>query len=371
MKARYQYRFYPTDQQKQRLAQLFGCVRVVYNDALSICKNAEKNPTIGDLQKIVITKAKKTPEREWLKGVCASTLQQSIADLGVAFKNFFDSCSGKRKGKKAGYPKFKKKESAQSARFVGTNFNISSKSVYMVGVGNVQPVWSRELPSLPSSVTVIKDCGNRYFLSFVVEIDAPQIPAQNQSVGIDLGIKTFAALSNGEMVQAPNLKAADRKVRKLQKQLARCKDGSNRRNVIKLKIAKVHNKIKDARKDFQHKLSTRLVVEFQNVVLEDLNVSGMMKNRKLSRAIGNQAWYQFRALLEGKCGKFGRTFKVISRWEPTSQTCSSCGFRWGKLDLKVRSVKCLNCGTEHDRDLNAAINIQTVGMGHRHDLKRA
>jgi putative transposase len=371
MKARYQYRFYPTDQQKQSLAQLFGCVRVVYNDALSICKNAEKNPTVGDLQKLVITQAKKTHEREWLSSVLAVPLQQSVADLGIAFKNFFDSCSGKRKGKKVGYPKFKKKESAQSARFTVGAFSIKGKYVHLGKIGEVHPIWSRELPSPPSSVTVIKDCGNRYFLSFVVEIEAPQIPAQNQSVGIDLGIKTFATLSNGEFVHSPSYAALDRKVRKLQKQLARCEKGSNRRKVVALKIAKAHNKIADLRKDFLHKLSTRLVIENQSIILEDLNVSGMMKNRKLSRAISIQGWYTFRSLVEGKCAKFGRDFKVISRWEPTSQVCSSCGFKWGKLDLKIREVKCLNCGEHHDRDVNAAINIQKVGIGHRHDLKCA
>lgn len=371
MKARYQYRFYPTDQQKSDLARMFGCVRVVFNDALALCLKSEKKPSCADLQKIVITQAKKTEEREWLKEASNVALQQSVADLEAAYKNYFESKSGKRKGKAVSRPKFKKKESAQSYRLTRNGFSWSDNFLSLAKIGEVRVVWSRPIPFEPSSVTVIKDCANRYFVSFVVEIEAPQIPAQNQSVGIDLGIKTFAALSSGEMVQAPDLKASDRKVRKLQKQLARCKDGSNRRNVVKLKIAKAHNKIKDARKDFQHKLSTRLVTEFQSVVLEDLNVSGMMKNRKLSRAIGNQAWYQFRALLEGKCGKFGRSFKVISRWEPTSQVCSSCGFRWGKLDLKIRSVKCLNCGVEHDRDLNAAINIQMVGMGHRHDLKRA
>jgi putative transposase len=371
VKARYQYRFYPTDQQKQSLARLFGCVRVVYNDALAICKESEKNPSTPDLQKIVITQAKKTPEREWLKEVCASTLQQSVRDLGVAFKNFFDSCTGKRKGPKVGYPKFKKKESAQSARFVGTNFGVSGDFVYMVGVGNVQPVWSRELPSLPSSVTVIKDCGNRYFLSFVVEVEGPEISAKNQSVGIDLGIKTFATLSTGEFVHGPSYKALDRKVRKLQKQLKRCEKGSNRRKVVALKIAKTHNKIADLRKDFLHKLSTRLVIESQSIILEDLNVSGMVKNRKLSRVISMQGWAAFRSLVEGKAAKFGREFKVISRWEPTSQICSSCGFKWGKLGLGVREVKCLNCGQSHDRDINAAINIQMVGMGHRHDLKCA
>ena len=370
MKARYQYRFYPTDQQKGDLARMFGCVRVVFNDTLALCLKSGKKPSINELS-AALTASKKTEEREWLREVSSVALQQSVADLETAYKNYFESKSGKRKGKPVSRPKFKKKESAQSARLVGTAFSFKSGKLNLAKIGAVRVVWSRPLPFEPSSVTVIKDCANRYFVSFVVEIEAPQVPAQNQSVGIDLGIKTFAALSNGEMVQAPNLKAADRKVRKLQKQLARCKDSSNRRNVVKLKIAKAHDKIKDARKDFQHKLSTRLVEEFQTIVLEDLNVSGMMKNRKLSRAIGNQAWYQFRALLEGKCGKFGRNFKVISRWEPTSQVCSSCGFRWGKLDLKIRSVKCLSCGTEHDRDLNAAINIQKVGMGHRHDSKCA
>ena len=370
MKARYQYRFYPTDHQKGDLARMFGCVRVVFNDALALCLKSEKKPSINELS-AALTASKKAEERKWLREVSSVALQQSIADLEAAYKNYFESKSGKRKGKAVSRPKFKKKENAQSARFARNGFTFSNGVFSLAKIGHVSVVWSRPMPFEPSSVTVIKDCANRYFVSFVLEIEAPQVPAQNQSVGIDLGIKTFAALSNGEMVQAPNIKADDRKVRKLQKQLARCKDGSNRRNIVKLKIAKAHNKIKDARKDFQHKLSTRLITEFQNIVLEDLNVSGLMKNRKLARAIGNQAWYQFRTLLKGKCDKFGRTFKVISRWEPTSQVCSSCGFRWGKLDLKVRSVKCLNCGTEHDRDLNAAINIQMVGMGHRHDLKRA
>lgn len=370
MKARYQYRFYPTDQQRQSLARLFGCVRVVWNDALAICKRSEKKPSSGDLQKIVITQAKKTEERAWLSEVSNIPLQQSVADLETAFKNFFDSCKGKRKGSQVGYPKFKKRSSRQSARLTRGGFSIKGDGVYLAKIGLVNPIWSRELPSPPSSVTVIKDCANRYFLSFVVEIQSIDLKAKNQSIGIDLGIKTFAVMSNGEKAESPNYKPIDRKLRSFQKKFARQTSGSNRREKTRLKLARLHNQIADKRKDFLHKLSTKVVSENQVIVLEDLNVSGMVKNRKLSRAISQQGWGEFRAMCEAKSEKFGRDFRVVSRWEPTSQVCSDCGFKWGKLDLSVRSILCLNCGTTQDRDDNAAKNIQMVGMGHRHDLKR-
>lgn len=370
MKARYQYRFYPTAQQRQSLAQLFGCVRVVWNDALAICKQSEKLPSNNDLQKLVITQAKKTVEREWLSEVSNIPLQQSVADLGVAYKNFFDSLKGKRKGKKVGSPNFKKKTNQQSARFRIGGFSIKGDDVYLAKIGNVKPIWSRDLPSSPTSVTVIKDCAHRYFLSFVVEISPVNIDAKNQSVGIDLGIKTFAVLSNGEKAESPDYSLLDKRIRQLQKKLARQPKDSNRRNRTRIRIAKVHNKIADTRKDFLHKLSTKLVSENQAIVLEDLNVSGMVKNRKLSRAISQQGWREFRTLCQGKSEKLNRDFHVISRWESTSQVCSECGYKWGKLDLKFRSLKCLNCGTEHDRDENAAKNINKVGIGHCHDSKR-
>jgi putative transposase len=406
MKARYQYRFYPTDQQQQSLAQLFGCVRVVWNDALAICKQSEKLPSNNDLQKLVITQAKKTSERAWLSEVSNIPLQQSVADLGVACKNFFDSLKGKRKGKKVGRPKFKKKTNQQSARFRIGGFSIKGGAVYLTKIGNVKPIWSRDLPASPTSVTVIKDCANRYFLSFVVEIEPVNVDAarfrgqkpkaalrghmtpqtcrpesclaKNQSIGIDLGIKTFAVMSNGEKAESPDYSVLDKKIRKLQKKLARQNKDSRRRNRTRIRIAKLHNQIADTRKDFLHKLSTKIVSENQAIVLEDLNVSGMVKNRKLSRAISQQGWREFRTLCEGKSEKLNRDFHVISRWEPTSQVCSECGYKWGKLDLKIRSVQCLNCGTEHDRDENAAKNInkactepsRSVGIGHCHDSKR-
>ena len=185
-------------------------------------------------------------------------------------------------------------------------------------------------------------------LSFVVDIEPVNVEAKNQSIGIDLGIKTFAFMNNGEKAESPSYKKLDRKVRKLQKKLARQEKDSNRRKKTRIKIAKLHNQIADTRKDFLHKLSTKVVSENQTIILEDLNVSGMLKNRKLSRAISLQGWREFRTLCEAKSEKFGRDFVVISRWEPTSQVCSECGFKWGKLDLKVRAIKCLNCGTEHD-----------------------
>ncbi len=368
MKARYQYRFYPTDQQQESLSQLFGCVRVVWNDALAFCKQSEKLPGFNKLS-AMLTQAKKTEERKWLAEVSAVPLQQSLRNLDVAYRNFFNSRNGKRKGQKMGSPRFKKKTNQQSAEFTKAAFSVKNNEVYLAKIGNLKPIWCRELPSESSSVTVIKDCEERYFLSFVVEIEPCQINAKNQSIGIDLGIKTFAVMSNGEKAKSPNYSRGNRKIRKLQRKLARQQKDSKRRDRTRIQIAKRHNQISDNRKDFLHKLSTKVVSENQAIILEDLNVSGMVKNRKLARAISRQGWREFRNLIEAKSEKFGRDFRLISRWEPTSQKCSDCGFKWGKIDLSVRSILCLSCGTEHDRDENASKNIEMVGMGHRHDLK--
>ncbi len=189
MKARYQYRFYPTDQQRLCLAQLFGCVRVVWNDALAH-SIANKFPGYNSLTK-TLTLSKKTLDREWLNNISSVPLQQSLKQLEVAYKNYFESLKGKRKGKKLARPKFKKKTNAQSAAFTKAGFSVKGKSVYLAKIGDLNPIWSRELPALPSSVTVIKDCANRYFLSFVVEVEPVKIDAKNQSIGIDLG-RTYA-----------------------------------------------------------------------------------------------------------------------------------------------------------------------------------
>ncbi len=368
MNARYRYRIYPTSEQQLALAKLFGCVRVVWNDALGYC-NYERSegrakPKNADLQKRFITQAKKTIEREWLLEVSAVPLQQSLNDLDQAYKNFFDSVKGKRKGQRVKPPRFKKRKSKQSARFTKAGFSIKGNKVYLAKIGNLETVWSRPLPSQPSSVTVIKDAADRYFLSFVVEIEPIVLLPSHKSIGIDLGIKTFATLSNGEKIDAPKpLKKKLKRVKKLNRRLSRKTKSSKRREKARKRLAKLHAKVADTRTDFLHKLSTRLIRENQAIVLEDLNTSGMMKNRKLSRAISDLGWSTFRQFLEAKAEKYGRDFRVIDRWEPTSQVCHCCKARFGKLDLSVRTWTCMNCDTTHDRDVNAAINIQVAG-GH-------
>ena len=366
MKARFKYRIYPTAGQKYRLAKLFGCVRVVWNDSLAFCqkkyKLGEKKPGSSELQKQFITQAKKAEDREWLSEVSAIPLQQSLNDLNQAYQNFFKSTRGQRKGKAIRPPKFKTRKSKQTARFTRGGFKVGQHKVYLAKIGKLKIVWSRELPAPPSSVTIIKDSANRYFLSFVVETCAKILPQIDNSVGIDLGIKTFATFSDGTKVDAPKpLKKRIKKYRKLSKSLSKKTLKSKRYEKARLRVAKFHAKVKDIRTDFLHKLSTEIICENQTIVLEDLNVSGMVKNRKLSRAISDLGWRTFRILLEGKAEKYGRDLRVINRWEPTSQKCSCCGFHGGKLDLQVREWECLNCGAKHDRDTNAAINILVAG----------
>ena len=361
MKARYQFRFYPTGQQKQGLARLFGCIRVVWNDALAICKGSEKLPSYNQLSSL-LTQSKQTEERTWLTEVSAVPLQQSVRNLNMAYQSFFNSINGKRKGKKINPPRFKSRKSKQSATFTNAGFSIKGEKVYLAKIGYLDVVWSRPLPSELSSVTVIKDAAGRYFLSFVVEINPEKLSDNGKSVGIDLGITDFATLDNGEKIKAPKpLKKRLKKLRKAQRSLSRKQKGSKRREKARVKVAKIHAKIKDTRTDFLHKLSTRLIRENQTIVLEDLNTSGMLRNCKLSRAISDLGWRSFRAMLEAKSKMYGRDFRVISRWEPTSQRCSSCGQIGEKKELSVREWTCLFCGDIHDRDVNAAKNIKVAG----------
>ena len=365
MKARYQYRIYPTNQQKKLLSQLFGCVRVVWNNTLAYCQKlyqqGEKKPKYTELSKR-LTQIKKTEEKNWLTEVSSIPLQQSLRDLETAYSNFFASCQGERKGKKVKPPKFKKRKFKQSARFTDNGFTVNQHHVTLAKIGDLKVVWSRPLPSKPSSVTVIKDAADRYFLSFVVEIQPEILPNNGESVGIDLGIATFATLSTGEKIDAPKpLKKQLKRLRKAQKNLSRKQKGSKRREKARKRVAKIHAKIKDTRTDFLQKLSTRIVRENQTLILEDLNTSGMVKNRKLSRAISDLGWRSFRDMLSAKSDKYGRDFRIISRWEPTSQRCSCCGNIGGKKALNIREWECLFCGTFHDRDVNAAINIKVAG----------
>jgi len=368
MKARYRYRIYPTVGQQKALAKLFGCVRVVWNDALFFCieqyQAGKQKPKNSELQKQFITQAKTTTQRWWLSEVSCVPLQQSLNDLERGYQNFFQSCKGERKGKPVKPPKFKKRHAQQSARFTQRGFTIRGNCLKIAKIGKLKIAWSRGLPSTPTSVTIIRDAAGRYFASLVVEEDKTPLPKSESAVGIDLGIKTFATLDDGQKIDAPKpLKKKINRLRRLSKNLSRKNRGSKRYELARRRKAKLQAKLKDTRTDFLHKLSTEIIRKNQTIVLEDLNVAGMIKNRKLSRAISDLGWRQFRTYLEEKAEKYGRELRVISRWEPSSQTCSSCGFRGGKLDLNVREWTCSNCGARHDRDVNAAKRIKVAG-GH-------
>ena len=369
MKARYNYRIYPKNNQLQPLAKAMGCARVVWNDALWLYKKAEieKTDRPKNISSVVITQAKKTEARKWLSEVSSVVLQQSLRDLQTAWNNYFDRKKGKRKGKEVGKPKFKKKSSRQAIRFALNAFTVHSESVKLAKIGHVKMVVSRPLPSSPSSVTIIKDCAGRYFASFVVEVSQlippPSVPpnrgdAEGRGVGIDLGLTHFCILSTGEKVENPRLhKKMLKRIKKANRKLAKAKKDSKRRERRKRKLAKLHAKVKDQRTDFLHKLTTRLVRENQTLAVEDLNVAGLIKNRKLSRAISDAGWAKFKALLEAKCDKYGRDLIIVDRYYPSSQICSCCGKSGGKKELDVREWTCLYCNTVHDRDICAATNL--------------
>jgi putative transposase len=366
MQLRYRYRCYPSPAQQQALARSFGCARVVWNDALALSNKlyaeGQKYPGYTALAASCITNAKRTPERQWLTDASHSMLQQSVRDLDRAFRNWWGSLTGKHKGK-ARAPRLKKRSNHQSIRICGKEFRVTDQGVRFPKVGDLRLVWSRPLPGAPSSCTIIKDAAGRYFASFVVEVDRPQLEPNGNTVGIDLGLTTFATLSTGEKIDAPKpLRSALKRLRKLQRNLSRKTKGSNRRNRARVQVARLHARIADTRKDFLDKLSTRIIRENQTVVLEDLRVSGMIRNRKLARSIADAGWRQFRSLLESKALMYGRTVNVISTWEPTSQRCSACGELGGKKPLNIRAWTCLHCGAEHDRDINAANNIAAAGQ---------
>ena len=290
-------------------------------------------------------------------------LQQSVRDLDQAYRNWWSSLKKKRKGPKVNAPRFKKRRGAQSIRFMSHVFRTGEQTLTLSKIGPVPIKWSRDLPSDPSSVTVIRDASGRYFASFVVEVEPTLLPANGKAVGIDLGLASLAVTSDGEKIAPPKfLRSALKRLRRLQRNLKHKQKGSNRLAAARRKVAKLHASIADKRLDHLHQLSTSIIRENQTVVLEDLNVSGMLKNRKLARSIADAGWRQFRTLLESKAEQYGREVVVINRWLPTSQVCATCGHHDGKKELSIREWQCPSCGTVHDRDVNAALNILAAGL---------
>jgi putative transposase len=364
---RYNYRAYLTPAERSAAGRALGCARVVWNDALAHRRTAheagEEYPTDA-VMSARLTASKKTPERAWLNEVSAVVLQQSLADLNKAYRSFFGSLSGKRKGPKAAPPRFKsRKDSRQSLRFTANSrFKILPNGrLRLPKIGDIQVRWTRQLPAAPTSITLTRDAAGRYFVSFVVEAGLRLLPETEAECGIDLGLSHFAVLSDGTKIAAPRfLRRAEKKLRKAQKSLSRKVKGSNRRGKARVKVARAHAYVADARRDFHHKLSTRVIRENQAVYVEDLAVRGLARTR-LAKSVHDAGWSSFTRMLEYKAALYGREFARTGRFEPTSRTCSACGLKDGPKPLQVREWQCTACGAVHDRDVNAAKNILALG----------
>jgi putative transposase len=307
-----------------------------------------------------LTAAKATRERAWLNDVSAVVLQQALADLNTAYRNFFASLKGQRKGRKIGPPGFRsRKDHRQAIRFTrNARFSITpGGKLRLPKIGDVPVRWSRPLPSEPSSVTVVRDSAGRYFASFVVESETKVLPEAGSAVGIDLGLKHFAVLSDGRKITSPRfLRRAENKLQRAQRSLSRKEKGSRNRDKARVRVAKAHASVADARRDFCHQLSTALIRENQAVAVEDLAVNGLARTW-LAKSVHDAGWSEFVAMLEYKARLHGRAFHRIGRLEPTSQTCSSCGVKDGPKPLHVRVWRCRGCRAWLDRDINAAVNV--------------
>jgi putative transposase len=372
---RYNYRLYPSSVQRGALARAFGCARVVFNDGLRARRDALAAglPYITDKELSArLTVAKASEERAWLTGVSAVVLQQALADLNAAYRNYFDSVAHRRKGAKVGPPRFRsRKDRRQAIRFTANaRYKIlPGGKLRLPKIGDVPVRWSRELPSKPSSVSVIMDAAGRYFASFVVEADSvakiARFPLPDSEVGIDLGLTSFAVMSDGTVISSPRfLRRKEKKLRKLQKALSRKVQGSRNREKARVGLARAHVKIADCRHDFLHKVSAQIIRDNQAVYVEDLCVAGLGRTR-LAKSVYDAGWFTFVSALEYKAQLYDREFHRIGRFEPTSRVCSSCGANGGRKPLSVRTWTCETCGSIHDRDANAARNILALGRRER------
>lgn len=362
MKRAYKYRFYPTDTQRAELLRTFGCVRKVYNLALDARTRAwfTEGRRVNYVEtSTMLTAWKKTDEWAFLGDVSSVPLQQCLRHLQSAFTNFFD--------KRAAYPRFKsRKRSKASAEYTKSGFKYRGGRLTLAKMSEpLNIVWSRPLPegAEPTTVTVARDSADRWFVSILVETSTEHHEPTDQAVGVDAGLTSLVTLSTGEKITNLRHEKRDRaKLARAQRNLARKQKCSANREKARLEVARVHARIIDRRRDNLHKVTTRLVRDNQTVVIEDLNVRGMVKNRRLSRAISDAAWSDLRSMLEYKCAWYGRDLVVIDRWFPSSKTCSDCGKLTDSVPLNVRDWRCQGCGARHDRDINAARNILAAGL---------
>jgi putative transposase len=308
-----------------------------------------------------LTAMKTTEELAWLNEVASVPLQQAIRHQQVAYANFFAG--------RARYPRYKSRTGRQSAEFTRSGFRYRDGALFLAKMDTpLAFVWS--WPGIdpasidPSTVTVSRDPCGRWYVSFAVDAaDPEQLPAAGSAVGVDLGIKDFAVTSAGEKIANPrHLARRERNLARYQRRLSRCQRGSANRAKAKAKVARAHRKVRAARADFLHKASTRLVRAHDVIVIEDLAVKNMVRNRKLAKAISDCGWGTFRAVAEYKAARYGRHVITADRWYPSSKMCSACGHLLADLSLNTRTWQCPSCGTRHDRDINAAKNILAAGL---------
>jgi putative transposase len=360
-KRAYRYRFFPTKEQAQILARTFGCVRFVYNWGLNLCeetyKTQQRHLYYSDTC-AALTTLKQQPGTIWLNEVAGVPLQQALKHLDMAYKSFF-------KGH-ADYPTFKKKHGPQSASYVGTAFKLEGTNLTLARMKEPLDIhWSRLLPekSKPSTATVSKDTAGRYFISILVEEEIKPLEITPQTVGLDLGISSLVILSTGEKVGNPQFfRKEEKNLARAQRRHAKKKKGSKNREKARRKVARLHARIADKRRDYQHKLTTRIIHENQVICVESLAVKNMMQNHHLAKSIVDAGWGEIVRQLEYKAQWYGRALVKIDRFEPSSKKCSCCGYVLDDLDLSVREWTCPNCGALHDRDINAADNIHAAGL---------
>lgn len=343
------------------LARTFGCIRVVWNKTLDDRHRvyATEGRSVGYAETDRnLTAMKKDPGLEWLSEVSSVPLQQALRHQHAAFQAFF--------AKRARYPRFKHRAGRQSATYTRSAFSYRDGALKLAKMTEpLAIVYSRPLPdgTVPTTVTVSRDPAGRWHVSMLVDDPTVQpLPETGSTVGVDLGLKDFAVLSTGEHVPHPrHYQRKEARLARYQRQMARKQRGSANQAKAKAKVARAHARVTDARRDFLHKTSTDLVRRFDVVSVEDLNVAGMVRNRSLAKSIATSGWSEFRGMLEYKTAWYGRQLVVVDRWYPSSKTCSACGHLLAELSLSTRTWQCPACGTRHDRDENAAKNIDAAG----------
>ena len=363
------YRLYPDIAQREQLARTFGCVRFVYNYYLDkkIRLYEENKQSISKTDCNNHLNRELKVEFTWLREVDKFALTNSIYNLDSAFQNFYRRL--KEGTDKAGFPRFKSKNSHKySYKTNLTNNNIevdfTGNKIKLPKLKWVKAKIHRSYDGKIKSAVISQNPSGKYFVSVLVETEIAELPKTDKATGFDLGINHFLTFSDGEKIANPkNLYKYERKLTKLQRRLSRKLKGSKNRYKMRIKVARVHEKISNARGDFLHKLSSRIIDKNQVIVSEDLSVKNMVRNHRLAKAISDVSWSEFTRQLEYKSEWYGRTYIKIDRFYPSSQICSDCGFRNKEIkDLSIREWTCENCGNHHDRDINASKNILQEGM---------